>query len=232
MSSTYSQAQLKTPKGFEHLLESLCKEVLRRQPENILEYATEHFTRLMKLREETGYDGYTPKAEKELAAEGDTVADTETDLVETPQAEVEQQGDEAVVEVPNGEEQLAEERETQDDAPEAEQTAVTADSVKDDKPESDKEDIVGSLPEADTTEPVVDEDKGEGVKDIQDGSDTEGTAEGAPADGSDTEGTAEGAPAEVTQKPQDTSDKEVEKEDSPEASADNTELPASDEDTN
>ena len=69
MSSPFTQAQLKTPKGFEHLLEGLCKEVLRRQPENILEFATEHFSRLMKLREETGYDGYTPKAEIELESQ-------------------------------------------------------------------------------------------------------------------------------------------------------------------
>ena len=98
MSSPFTQGQLKTPKGFEHLLESLCKEVLRRQPENILEYANEHFTRLLKLREETGYDGYTPKAEIELSATGDEVVEetaTETEpevseVVEEPTQEKEQ----------------------------------------------------------------------------------------------------------------------------------------------
>ena len=73
MSSPYTQAQLKTPMGFEHLLEGLCIEVLRSQPENILEFAANHFDRLLKIREETGYDGYTPKAQlvtEEVAEEG------------------------------------------------------------------------------------------------------------------------------------------------------------------
>ena len=93
MSSPFTQGHLKTPKGFEHLLESLCKEVLRRQPENILDYANEHFTRLLKLREETGYDGYTPKAEIELAATGDEV-------VEEAAVETEPEVKEVVEEVP------------------------------------------------------------------------------------------------------------------------------------
>ena len=100
MSSPFTQAQLKTPKGFEHLLEGLCKEVLRRQPENILEYATEHFNRLMKLREETGYDGYTPKAEIELESQTATEEEGIPVVVEPE--------DDVIVEDAKGEEQGAE----------------------------------------------------------------------------------------------------------------------------
>lgn len=79
MSITYAPTALRVPKGFEHLLEGLCTEVLRSQPADILLFAVEHFNKLITLREETGYDGYTPKIQlnTETTTENNTITNGE-----------------------------------------------------------------------------------------------------------------------------------------------------------
>ena len=69
--------------------------------------------------------------------------------------------------------------ETQNDAPEAEQTTTApesaAESTEIDKPGTDKDEVADSFPEADATDQVVDEVKAEETPDVHD---NEGTADG------------------------------------------------------
>ena len=46
--------RLTLPGGLEEALEGLAREVLRHQPENILEFAAEHFDLLLRKRTESG----------------------------------------------------------------------------------------------------------------------------------------------------------------------------------
>jgi len=50
MSVSYAPTRLRIPTGFEHILEGLTREVLRDQPEDIIQYAAEYFQRMMEQR--------------------------------------------------------------------------------------------------------------------------------------------------------------------------------------
>ena len=50
MSVQYAPQKLKVPDGFNNLLEGLAREVLREQPESIIKFAAEYFTRQTILR--------------------------------------------------------------------------------------------------------------------------------------------------------------------------------------
>ena len=48
---SFSPHSLKIPKGFETLLEGLCREVLREQPEDIIQFASEYFIKRLESRD-------------------------------------------------------------------------------------------------------------------------------------------------------------------------------------
>ena len=48
---SFSPHSLKIPKGFETLLEGLCREVLRDQPEDIIQFASEYFVKRLESRD-------------------------------------------------------------------------------------------------------------------------------------------------------------------------------------
>ena len=50
MSVSYAPSRLRIPTGFEHILEGLTREVLRDQPEDIIQYAAEYFQRMLEQR--------------------------------------------------------------------------------------------------------------------------------------------------------------------------------------
>ncbi|XP_076833091.1 neurogranin (protein kinase C substrate, RC3) b isoform X2 [Brachyhypopomus gauderio] len=56
MSVPFSNTNLRVPRGFGNILEGLAREVLREQPDDIPAFAAEHFTALLKEREESGLD--------------------------------------------------------------------------------------------------------------------------------------------------------------------------------
>ena len=51
MSVQYAPSKLRVPDGFNNLLEGLAREVLREQPENIINFAAEYFKTQMLLRD-------------------------------------------------------------------------------------------------------------------------------------------------------------------------------------
>ena len=52
MSVSYAANKLRVPPGFEHLLEGLAREILREQPENLVEFSAQYFRK--KLQERDG----------------------------------------------------------------------------------------------------------------------------------------------------------------------------------
>uniref|UniRef100_A0A8C3A1B8 RIIa domain-containing protein n=1 Tax=Cyclopterus lumpus TaxID=8103 RepID=A0A8C3A1B8_CYCLU len=56
MSVPFSNTHLRVPRGLGTVLEGLAREVLRDQPEDIPEYAAQHFDALLKQREDSGMD--------------------------------------------------------------------------------------------------------------------------------------------------------------------------------
>ena len=46
--------RLTLPDGLEEALEGLAREVLRHQPENILEFAAQHFENVLRKRDKSG----------------------------------------------------------------------------------------------------------------------------------------------------------------------------------
>ena len=51
MSVSYAPTKLRIPIGFEHLLEALAREILRKQPKDIIQFAAEYFRRKLILRD-------------------------------------------------------------------------------------------------------------------------------------------------------------------------------------
>jgi len=51
MSVSYASKQLRIPTGFEYLLESLSREVLREQPEDIIAFAAQYFKTKLRIRD-------------------------------------------------------------------------------------------------------------------------------------------------------------------------------------
>ncbi|GAB1603184.1 hypothetical protein Ahia01_000599000 [Argonauta hians] len=56
MSVPFSNTKLRVPIGFEALLEGFAREVLRAQPNNIIQFGAMYFTNLLKIRKDTGHD--------------------------------------------------------------------------------------------------------------------------------------------------------------------------------
>lgn len=50
MSVSYAPKKVNVPRGFEHILEDLAREVLRAQPDNVIEFAAKHFAKKLELR--------------------------------------------------------------------------------------------------------------------------------------------------------------------------------------
>ena len=50
MSVKYATSKLRVPNGFQNLLEGLAREILREQPENIIQYADKYFKRKVEER--------------------------------------------------------------------------------------------------------------------------------------------------------------------------------------
>ena len=48
--SHYAPVNLRVPEGFEHLLESLTREILREQPPNIIAFAAMYFRKKLNQR--------------------------------------------------------------------------------------------------------------------------------------------------------------------------------------
>ena len=51
MAVPFSNTKLRVPKGFQNILEGLAREVLRTQPENIFEFGSQYFEKVLKYRE-------------------------------------------------------------------------------------------------------------------------------------------------------------------------------------
>uniref|UniRef100_H0YR67 RIIa domain-containing protein n=1 Tax=Taeniopygia guttata TaxID=59729 RepID=H0YR67_TAEGU len=51
MSIAASNTSMRVPAGFRNLLEGLAREVLREQPTNVVEFAAQHFQKLLEQRE-------------------------------------------------------------------------------------------------------------------------------------------------------------------------------------
>lgn len=60
--SQFAPENLRVPAGFEHLLEGLTREVLRKQPPNIIAFAADYFREKLNLR-----DGKTFKGDLSIA---------------------------------------------------------------------------------------------------------------------------------------------------------------------
>ena len=50
MSVSYAPKKVGVPSGLEHILEGLAREVLRIQPENVIEFAARYFQKKLELR--------------------------------------------------------------------------------------------------------------------------------------------------------------------------------------
>lgn len=50
MSVSYAPKKVNVPKGFEHVLEDLSREVLRLQPDNVIQFAAKYFAKKLELR--------------------------------------------------------------------------------------------------------------------------------------------------------------------------------------
>ncbi len=50
MSVSYAPSRLSVPMGFEYVLESLAREVLREQPKDIIEFAAKYFKAKLVVR--------------------------------------------------------------------------------------------------------------------------------------------------------------------------------------
>ena len=59
MSVSYAPKKVCVPPGFENILEGLAKEVLRAQPENVIEFAAEYFRKKLELESEFSIDIYS-----------------------------------------------------------------------------------------------------------------------------------------------------------------------------
>lgn len=51
MAVQYAPMKLRVPPGFQNLLEGLAREVLREQPEDIINFAAQHFKNQLLIRE-------------------------------------------------------------------------------------------------------------------------------------------------------------------------------------
>ncbi|EDO46037.1 predicted protein, partial [Nematostella vectensis] len=56
MAVQYAPTKLRVPPGFQNLLEGLAREVLREQPDDIVQFAAQYFKNQLSIREETGKD--------------------------------------------------------------------------------------------------------------------------------------------------------------------------------
>ena len=50
MAVQYAPSKLRVPPGFQNLLEGLAREVLREQPENIIDFAANYFKNRLAIR--------------------------------------------------------------------------------------------------------------------------------------------------------------------------------------
>ena len=50
MSVSYAPKQVCVPPGFENILEGLAREILRAQPDNVIDFAAEYFKRKIELK--------------------------------------------------------------------------------------------------------------------------------------------------------------------------------------
>ncbi|XP_065056741.1 uncharacterized protein LOC135684955 isoform X1 [Rhopilema esculentum] len=73
MAVQYAPTKLKVPPGFQNLLEGLAREVLREQPENIIEFAANYFRSQVAILGETGRDDAKKGADMETLAQGEEV---------------------------------------------------------------------------------------------------------------------------------------------------------------
>ncbi|VUZ51515.1 unnamed protein product [Hymenolepis diminuta] len=56
MAVPFSNTHLRVPPGFANILWCLAREVLREQPDNIIQFGMEYFKKLLLIRRETGED--------------------------------------------------------------------------------------------------------------------------------------------------------------------------------
>lgn len=75
MSVNYAPSKLKVPAGFQNILEGLAREVLREQPQNIIQFADTYFKRQVKIKAATG--GATTEAVPEESPLAESVVEEE-----------------------------------------------------------------------------------------------------------------------------------------------------------
>lgn len=73
MAVQYAPMKLRVPPGFQNLLEGLAREVLREQPEDIINFAAQYFKNQLLIREETGKDDARKGDQMEKLQRGEEV---------------------------------------------------------------------------------------------------------------------------------------------------------------
>ncbi|KAL9965774.1 hypothetical protein ACROYT_G029618 [Oculina patagonica] len=73
MAVQYAPMKLRVPPGFQNLLEGLAREVLREQPEDIINFAAQYFRNQLLIREETGKDDAKKGDQMERLQKGEEV---------------------------------------------------------------------------------------------------------------------------------------------------------------
>jgi len=73
MAVQYAPSKLKVPPGFQNILEGLAREVLREQPENIIEFSANYFKSQLAVRSETGQDDARKGANMEKLERGEDI---------------------------------------------------------------------------------------------------------------------------------------------------------------
>lgn len=73
MAVQYAPMKLRVPPGFQNLLEGLAREVLREQPEDIINFAAQYFKNQLLIREETGKDNAKKGDQMEKLQRGEEV---------------------------------------------------------------------------------------------------------------------------------------------------------------
>lgn len=73
MAVQYAPMKLRVPPGFQNLLEGLAREVLREQPEDIINFAAQYFRNQLLIREETSKDDARKGDQMERLQKGEEV---------------------------------------------------------------------------------------------------------------------------------------------------------------
>lgn len=73
MAVQYAPMKLRVPPGFQNLLEGLAREVLREQPEDIINFAAQYFRNQLLIRDETGRDDARKGDQMERLQKGEEV---------------------------------------------------------------------------------------------------------------------------------------------------------------